>query len=202
MRTICQRTVNCAKGATGSKTRRGRFTKAWGAILLFAGLLGFSPALKAALPVWYSVNLAWDRSPDAEVTGYRIYYGVASGNYTNSLIVGNVATNTIAGLLAGVTYFFATSALNATGMESPFSNEVSYTPGGFAVQLSLLANRQAVVTVRGLTGHTYEILATQDLTTWTVIGTVTLDASAATNFIDSNAASFTKRFYRTRDTTP
>ena len=58
------------------------------------------------------------------------------------------------------------------------------------------------MTVRGLTGHTYEILATPDLKTWTVIGTVTLGASGATSFTDSNAASFAKRFYRTRDTTP
>jgi hypothetical protein len=39
-------------------------------------------------------------------------------------------------------------------------------------------------------------MATQDLITWTVIGTVTLDASASANFTDLNAASYSQRFYR------
>ena len=37
-----------------------------------------------------SVTLAWDASPDASATGYRVYYGGASGVYTNSATVGNV----------------------------------------------------------------------------------------------------------------
>ena len=41
-----------------------------------------------------SVVLAWDASPDASVTGYRVSHGVASGDYTNSAVVGNVTTAT------------------------------------------------------------------------------------------------------------
>ena len=50
----------------------------------------------------------------------------------------------------------------------------------------------------GPIGHTYDILATQDFVTWTVIGTVTVGASGSLDFTDTNAASFSKRFYRTR----
>ncbi len=172
------------------------------AILLVALLGSLRPAWSAALPSAYSVNLAWDRSPDAEVTGYRIYYGSASGDYTNSVVVGNVATNSVGGLTAGVTYFFTTTALNASGLESPASNEVDFTPGTLTVKLRILANRQAAVSVQGLIGHTYEVLASQNLSTWSVIGSVTLGATATTNFTDTGAANYPQRFYRTRDTTP
>ena len=74
-----------------------------------------------------SVTLAWGASPSPDVTGYRVYYGAASGVYSNSVVVGNVTTNAVPGLTSGVTYFFAVTAYNAIGLESLFSNEVGYT---------------------------------------------------------------------------
>jgi hypothetical protein len=44
---------------------------------------------------------------------------VNAGNETNAVIVG---------LVDGVTYYFAATTYAASGMESPFSEEVSYTP--------------------------------------------------------------------------
>jgi hypothetical protein len=52
--------------------------------------------------------------------------------------------------------------------------------------------------VTGTVGHTYDILATQDFKAWTVIGTVTVGASGTINFTDTNAPSFSRRFYRTQ----
>lgn len=75
-----------------------------------------------------SVTLAWNASPDASVTGYNIYIGNVSGGYTNSYPTGNVLTYTVSNLMPTVTYYFAATARNAVGLESPFSNEVSYTP--------------------------------------------------------------------------
>ena len=49
----------------------------------------------------------------------------------------------------------------------------------------------------GPVGHTYEIQATQDFKTWTVIGTVTVGTNGSFIFTDTNAASFSRRFYRT-----
>jgi len=74
-----------------------------------------------------SVTLAWDPSPDSTVVGYRVYYGVASGNYTNSAAVGNVTNATVANLVDGVTYYFAATAYDSAGGESDFSNEATYT---------------------------------------------------------------------------
>jgi len=75
-----------------------------------------------------SVTLAWDPSPDPQVVGYRVYYGVASGNYTNSAAVGAVTNATLTGLVVGPTYYFAAKAFDGSGAESIFSNETSYTP--------------------------------------------------------------------------
>ena len=146
----------------------------------------------------YSVALTWDRSPSPGVVGYRVYYGGASGNYTNNVVVGNVTTNTVPGLSPGVTYFFTITAYGANGLESPLSNEISFVPGLPTVRIRVTPAGQAVLTVKGRIGTNYNILATQTFTNWTVIGTVALGASGSVDFTDTNAASFSNRFYRTQ----
>lgn len=78
-----------------------------------------------------SVTLAWDPVTNANVASYKIYYGSASGNYTNVTSVGNVTNATISGLTEGTTYYFATTTLDAAGLESVYSSELAYTvPNG------------------------------------------------------------------------
>jgi hypothetical protein len=78
------------------------------------------------------VTLAWDPSTDPIVNKYTIYYGVATKSYTNnSTVVSNgppcTITNATVALPAnGVTYFFAATASDTYGLESDFSNEVSW----------------------------------------------------------------------------
>jgi hypothetical protein len=73
-----------------------------------------------------SVTLAWDSSTDPTVTGYNVYYGGASGTYTNEICAGNATNATISGLVPGATYYFAATTYAALDMESPLSSEVSY----------------------------------------------------------------------------
>ncbi len=73
-----------------------------------------------------SVTLAWDSSTNPIVAGYNVYYGGASGTYTNEISVGNATNATISGLVQGTTYYFAATAYSASDIESPFSSEVSY----------------------------------------------------------------------------
>ena len=73
-----------------------------------------------------SVTLAWDASTDPTVAGYNIYYGGASGSYTNKICAGNATNATISGLVEGTTYYFAATTYAVSGMNSPFSGEVSY----------------------------------------------------------------------------
>ena len=192
-----------------------------GAILFLALLHNPVPVLGVTLPVSYSVTLAWNPSISTNVVGYNVYYGLASGVYSSVKSVTGSNT-TITGLAAGTTYHFAATAVDALGVESPFSNETSYTTGVPTVrirtapagQFVLTASTSAptrpmirtapagqfVLTVSGLIGQTYEVEATQDLATWSAIGTVTLGASGSSDFTDTNAASFPQRFYRTRET--
>jgi hypothetical protein len=203
MQKISEQTVGRTNGAVARFLGFMGRGAVGGVILFLTLLLDPSPGFGAPLP-GASVNLAWNGSPSAEVTGYRIYYGSATGSYTNSVAVGNVMAITVPGLTIGVPYYFVVVAFDASGMESLFSNEIIYiVPGGLAqLQLRVAANKQAILTLTGQVGHTYEIQATANLTTWSVLGTVTLGAGGSANYTNANAGSFPTRFYRTRDTTP
>jgi hypothetical protein len=72
-----------------------------------------------------SATLAWDPSvPSTNVAGYFIYYGVSPGNYTNQVDVGLGTNGVVSNLVAGTTYYFATTAYTSSGLQSDLSNEV------------------------------------------------------------------------------
>ncbi len=77
------------------------------------------------------VTLSWDPpttnvdgTPVTDLTGYRIYYGLSSRNYSWVIEVGNVTTYKIENLSPN-TYYFAVTAYDTSGNESDYSNEVS-----------------------------------------------------------------------------
>jgi hypothetical protein len=94
---------------------------------LLPRLLGLA-AMLINFPTLAAVNvpLAWNPSINANVAGYKIYYGLASHNYTQSVNVGNVTNTTIVGLSENTTYYFAATTYDAAGVESAFSNEAIY----------------------------------------------------------------------------
>ncbi|HSF28947.1 MAG TPA: Ig-like domain-containing protein [Candidatus Tectomicrobia bacterium] len=89
-----------------------------------AGLLGLLGLLALAWSAG-AVVLAWERSSSAGILGYWLYYGLASGVYDTALDVGDVGTASVGGLTPGQTYYFAVTAYDADGAQSPYSNEVS-----------------------------------------------------------------------------
>ena len=94
-------------------------------LIVFSLIFASTPEVRAA-----DVTLAWDPNPEPSVQGYRVYYGKASGFYTNVLDVGNRTDCVIPGLDAGTTYFLACTAYSATGDESNFSGEIVYATEG------------------------------------------------------------------------
>jgi len=147
----------------------------------------------------YSADMSWDPNSEPSVSGYRIYYGTASGNYTHITSLGKVTSGTVEGLMGGVTYYFAVTAYNAAGFESAFSAEASFMPGGLAtVALRPAPNGQFILSVSGLNSHSYDIQASTNLQTWSVIGSVTISSTGSTEFTDTNAGLFPTRFYRTQ----
>lgn len=71
------------------------------------------------------VTLAWDASPSPEVTAYRIYFGTNAGNYSYVTNASLVRTQTVVLPHSGRWYFVAT-AVDASGLESDFSNCVEW----------------------------------------------------------------------------
>ena len=74
-----------------------------------------------------SVSLTWNSPPDPDVSGYNVFYGTSSGNYTNSVNVGNSTTATLSPLMKGATYFVVVTSYNAASLQSLPSNEISFT---------------------------------------------------------------------------
>jgi chitodextrinase len=72
--------------------------------------------------------LTWDPVSYLTLGGYRVYYGTAPGNYLQpagqGINVGNVTTYPVTGLSSGTRYYFAVTAFDSSGNESPLSNEV------------------------------------------------------------------------------
>ena len=111
--------------STGKTTRQPRLHFFLFVLLVFSLIFASTPEVRAA-----EVTLAWDPNPEPSVQGYRVYYGKASGFYTDVLDVGNRTDCVIPGLDAGTTYFFACTAYSATGDESNFSGEIVYATDG------------------------------------------------------------------------
>ncbi|MDZ7260776.1 MAG: fibronectin type III domain-containing protein, partial [candidate division KSB1 bacterium] len=74
-----------------------------------------------------SLIVSWDPNKEADLKGYKIYYGTATRNYSSIVDVGNIISHTVNNLSEGVTYFFAVTAYDTAGNESDFSVEVSAT---------------------------------------------------------------------------
>jgi len=89
------------------------------AFLLLGPIVLFQGGANAA-----SVTLAWDASDGA--AGYKIYSGTASNSYQWFIDVGNATSYTSSDLTDGYTYYFAATAYDESGLESDYSEEVSY----------------------------------------------------------------------------
>lgn len=148
-----------------------------------------------------TVTLGWNPSPSAGVTGYYIYYGTTTNiNNMTPIPVGSTATNiTIGGLVNGQTYYFTAESHDASYNTSSPSPEVSLVAGAVAQVAGMLRAVTGLsgghfgFTLSGATGAKYVVQASTDLIHWVALQTNT----APFQFVDSNAAGFSHRFYRT-----
>src|SRR5687768_10927024 len=86
-----------------------------------------------------SLTLAWDRNPEAEVTGYVVYVGNAPGAYTQQIDVGNEIEYALT-VTPGQQYCFAVAAYVAGPIEGERSPDVCATVDGPSNQAPTLAN--------------------------------------------------------------
>ncbi len=83
-----------------------------------------------------ALTLAWDRNPEPNVAGYRVYYGTQAGSLSSMVDAGNNTSWQVRDLVDGQRYYLAVSAYNTSGLESPLSTAVSGVVVGLAGLLS------------------------------------------------------------------
>lgn len=72
----------------------------------------------------HAVTLTWHANPEPDIARYNLYWGGASGHYTNCITT--TQTNLSMVLPTGV-YYFVVTAQNTSNLESDPSNEVCWT---------------------------------------------------------------------------
>jgi hypothetical protein len=123
------------------------------------------------------VTLAWDPNPDTPSAGFIVYYGLASGAYAWTTNVAYVTNADLHGLTRGTTYYFAVTSYDTNGVESDFSNEISYTPPPPPVSLAFITcstNKAGLITVT----WSSSLIAESYVVYW---GTTSSNYSAFTN---------------------
>ena len=139
------------------------------------------------------------------MAGYVLYEGLASGTYTNTFDVGNTTNATISQLVPGSTYYFALAAYDTNRVQSLLSQEVSYqvpaSASGATLVIKMSTNHQPVLLGNAPAGYTYNVQASQNLSTWSNIASVTANTNGSLQFTDTNAV-MPINFYRLQQTAP
>ncbi|MGN6556229.1 MAG: hypothetical protein ACTHLW_21165 [Verrucomicrobiota bacterium] len=86
---------------------------------------GIPPFPVVELPP-HLLTLTWDMPADPNIAGANVYQGAASRTYTNKVDCG--MTNRVTVEVSDGTNYFAVTAYNLLGVESDYSQEVSYAP--------------------------------------------------------------------------
>ncbi|GEM_PF-5226094 len=96
---------------------------------LFVAFCFFGPQVIMAA----SVTLSWNRNQEPDIAGYKIFYGTASHQYSQSETINDSRhspleiSHVISNLDDGKTYYFAVKAFDLAGQTSDFSDEISIT---------------------------------------------------------------------------
>jgi hypothetical protein len=93
--------------------------------LFFFSSLIFLVLFPSLLPA-AQISLAWDPNNEPDLAGYKIYIGYQTRTYSWSIDAGKQTQGTVNNLVDGTAYYFALTAYNTQGLESGFSNEVTY----------------------------------------------------------------------------
>jgi hypothetical protein len=142
-------------------------------------------------------------NPNGASTSYYFQYGLTAGygsfSPTNSLSAGfsPVGVNAaVAGLLQNTNYHFRAVATNSSGptlgSDMTFSTLKIPAITGFTNQ----ANHQLSMRFTGTSNATYSVETSTNLTSWTFLSNITMNASGTFQFVETNTATAARRFYR------
>jgi fibronectin type 3 domain-containing protein len=162
--------------AAGARSKKAKYVR----VVLHRVILTIVLLSLFATPVVAAqVTLAWDASGAQGVAGYKVYLGTQSKTYSSSVNAGTATSATIANLLVGTTYYFATTSLSATGQESTYSNEVSYKVPVSVCTYTISPTSQ---TIAASGGQGSVSVTTQSTCSWTASGNpswIALSSTAA-----------------------
>lgn len=142
-----------------------------------SGVLCFSVIISSAIsPIARASETApvleWEPNPEPTIAGYNVYIGSSSRNYSRVIDVGLQTSVPLTNLNQGVTAYLAVTAYNSDRIESPFSDEVFYTPAVDGTTATTLPCRMSMadgliwLEVACVPGQQCRIVASSDLEQW------------------------------------
>ena len=149
-----------------------------------------------------SVTASWEANVEPDLKGYKLYYGSESGNYTESIDVGKVTTKEITNLSDGSLYYFAVTAYDSSGNESPKSTEVTTLIGENLITANPGANSDSTGTIwKSVPGaNGYQVLKSSNpFTGFTAYQTLGADQTTLKELADAKAAG-TGSYYKVKAT--
>ena len=140
------------------------------------------------------VTLKWNKNTESDFVRYRIYGSTKSPASTliDSTSGGaNDTTRTIGGLANLTTYYFRVTAVNNSGLESGFSNEVSATPLGIPTVTSFTPTSGPIGTTVTITGTNFDPTAANNIVYFGAVqATVTSASTTSLNVIVPAGATY------------
>lgn len=145
-----------------------------------------------------AVVLVWNQSPDPDVAGYWLYQGPQSGRYTRVMDLGNVATCTVAGMVAGATNYFAVRAYSKARGGSDCSVEYRWPEEMGAPIVTASPHAGITLSWGSVSGAVYRVSSSMDLSMrWYGWTDLTGDLVASNNVMEwSEPVTEAERFYR------
>lgn len=125
-----------------------------------------------------TMSVAWDPVADADVAGYKVYYGTAPGVYPNYKDAGNTTGTTLTGLDPCTRYYVAVKAYDTGGLESVnYSNEVNGLPRPVVNTITPATGEQGATLTVTITGESFDTGATVEFSgTGITVQSVTRDS--------------------------
>jgi hypothetical protein len=134
------------------------------------------------------LTLAWDANTESNIAGYKIHYGLSSGNYSTVIDAGNPdpTTYVVTNLNEGTTYYLAATAYDSSNNESGFSQEVVYTVPSSSSTTTTTTVAPTTTTEEPTTTTTTTTVAPTTLTVAPTTPTTTVNSTGNSSTFISN----------------
>jgi hypothetical protein len=176
-----------------------------------------SPSGLSARVVGNSIVFSWNAAADAETPTKALTYNLSVGTtFDRSEVLspqsilatgwrlipargnaGSRLSHTLTNLTPGAAYYYSVQAVDAGFAGSAFSDRHAITLPPLIKDIAR-ASEGVLLGGRGVPGHSYEVLVSDDAKTWNWSATVTVSTNGLWDFVDPMGTSASSRFYKLR----